>query len=477
MRTLNQSRSMKILHTSFECYPIAKVGGLADVVGALPSYQCDLGVNSDVVMPYYENAFLKKEKLKEISEGEITIDNANYKYKILDVDSNKVPFDLHLVYIEDLLDREKVYGYEDETNRYLGFQLAVLDWLLKKEKTFDLIHCHDHHTSLIPFFINYCYDYKPLESTSTVLTIHNAQYQGQFSHDKLKWFPSFDFNNVGLLDWYGMVNPLAAGIKCASKVNTVSPSYMDELKDKANGLEGLLRNETDKCIGILNGIDTAVWNPETDNMLAENYKESDVTSGKKANKKVICDTFGFDPELPLFGFIGRLVGEKSADLLPEVIRTAIQEYEDINILILGSGHEEIEQELNILKGEFTNNFNAHIGYDEKLSHLIYAGVDFLLMPSRVEPCGLNQMYSLRYGTIPIVRRTGGLKDTVVDIGDGGFGICHDQASVWDILHSIKRAIGLYNDKDTLKKIQKEIMKIDHSWTKSAQEYIDLYQSI
>ncbi len=468
---------MKILHTSFECYPIAKVGGLADVVGALPKYQNNLNVTATVTMPYYENTFVKQQKLKEISSGNIILDAVNYDYKILSLDSNEIPFNLYLIHISNLLDREQVYGYEDETNRYLGFQFALLDWVIKEKLSFDVIHCHDHHTALIPFFINYCNSYKELKNTPTIVTIHNAQYQGHFSHEKLDVLPAFDFKHVGLLDWYGSVNPLACGIKCASRVNTVSPSYMEELKENANGLEGLLRSESNKCVGILNGIDTDFWNPETDTMLVKNYKPSTVISGKKANKKELCDIYGFDIDLPLFGFIGRLVGEKSADLLPEAIRQSISEHKEINIFVLGSGHKEIENQLQPLKEEFPGKFNTHIGYDEKLSHLVYAGADFLLMPSRVEPCGLNQMYSLRYGTLPIVRRTGGLKDTVIDIGDEGFGICHDQASVWDICYSIKRGIELYNNKNLFRRKQKQIMKIDHSWTKSAQEYIDLYKLI
>jgi len=468
---------MKILHTSFECYPVAKVGGLADVVGSLPKYQCDLNVESIVAMPYYDNSFVQQQNLEQVSYGHIKVNGLDYDYKILKLSSEKIQFDLYLIHIENLLDREQVYGYEDETDRYLGFQFAVLDWIIKDQIHVDVIHCHDHHTALIPFFINYCYSYEQLKKTPTVLTIHNAQYQGHFSHDKLKVLPKFDFKHVGLLDWYGSINPLACGIKCASRVNTVSPSYMEELKERANGLEGLLRSESEKCIGILNGIDTSFWNTETDEMIVKNYKHSDVVSGKKANKKELCDRYGFNIDLPLFGFIGRLVGEKSADLLAEAIRQSINEYKEINVFVLGSGHKEVENELRQLKEEFPGKFNTHIGYDEKLSHIVYAGSDFLLMPSRVEPCGLNQMYSLRYGTIPIVRRTGGLRDTVIDIGDAGFGICHDQPRVWDIYYSIGRALTLYKDTNTFRKIQKNIMKIDHSWTKSAQEYIDLYKSI
>ncbi|CAM1372663.1 glycogen synthase [Tenacibaculum xiamenense] len=468
---------MKILHTSFECHPVAKVGGLADVVGALPKYQSNFDIDSFVVMPFYKNTYLKKKKLQEVYKGTIDLNGNTYEYVVSKFESKNISYKLFLIQIVGLLDTENVYGYTNETHRYIGFQKALLDWIQQSDLNFDVIHCHDHHTSLIPFFINHCSDYKYLQNIPTVLTIHNAQYQGQFSHENLDLLPEFDFTNVGLLDWYGSVNPLAAGIKCATKVNTVSPSYMEELKESACGLEGLLSSESQKFSGILNGIDTSVWNPETDNSLSKNYKVGNVISGKKANKLALCKEYGFNPDLPLFGFIGRLVYEKSADLLADVIREVLSNNKELNIFILGSGNEEIEKDIEQLKEEFPENFNAYIGYDEALSHLIYAGADFLLMPSRVEPCGLNQMYSLRYGTVPIVRRTGGLRDTVIDIGDGGFGICHDQASVWDICYSIGRAIELFKDQKSFRKIQKQIMKIDNSWDKSAKEYVDLYKSI
>lgn len=464
---------MNILHASFECYPVAKVGGLADVVGTLPSYQNTLEVNSTVIMPYYANGF-DTEIFDIIFKGSVKLDTSIHEYIIYTTHINKTR--ILCCYVKGLLDTSKVYGYEYDLYRYLIFQLVVLDFILNNND-FDIIHCHDHHTALIPFLINNSYAYSSLNKISTVLTIHNAQYQGQFSHDFIKLLPEFDFTKVGLLDWYGNVNPLAAGIKCANAVTTVSPSYMSELINEANGLEGLLQTESYKCKGILNGIDVDFWNPSTDSMIFKNYKVSNVISGKKGNKKEVCAKYGLDISKPLFGFIGRLVGEKSADLLPEAIRTILSSNLNINFLVLGSGHESIENDLIALKNEFPHNFNTHIGYDEKLSHWVYAASDFLLMPSRVEPCGLNQMYSLRYGTIPIVRRTGGLKDTVIDIGDGGFGICHDKASVWDIEYSVNRALALYENKELYRKIQKEIMKIDHSWTKSAQEYINLYKSI
>ena len=203
---------------------------------------------------------------------------------------------------------------------------------------------------------------------------------------------------------------------------------------------------------------------------------ADLTSGKQQNKLDICSRFKLDASKPLFSFIGRLVKEKGADLFPSVVYKSLLK-KDINILILGEGKSEIESELRSLQIHFKDNYACEIGFNEQLAHQIYAASDFLLMPSRVEPCGLNQMYALRYGTIPIVRRTGGLNDTVDDIGDGGFGICHIQASVKDVCNSINRAKKLYENKKELNKTRKKCMRIDHSWDKSAQEYLTLYKSL
>jgi len=247
----------------------------------------------------------------------------------------------------------------------------------------------------------------------------------------------------------------------------------------SNGLEALFEYERGKCIGILNGIDTKVWDPEMDTYLEDHFTTQDADSGKLASKRLLCETFHLDINKPLIIFIGRLVGEKAADLLPQVISDSIH-YMDarMNFLVLGSGEFWVEHQLESMRPHLTGLFNAQIGYNEKLSHLMYAGADFLLMPSRVEPCGLNQMYSMRYGTVPIVRRTGGLKDTVVDYGDAnGYGVCFSDASVGDITHGIYRAVALYDDNIKMSNIRKQIMELDFSWDRSAQQYIDVYKSI
>ncbi|SMC98600.1 glycogen synthase [Pedobacter nyackensis] len=474
---------MEIVHLSAECYPIAKVGGLGDVVGALPKYQNKLGHVAKVVMPAYQNKFIQENEFEVVYNGWGKLGFQTFSVKIFREQTNKLGFDLFLVHIEGLLDRENVYGYHDDTERFLAFGIAVLDWIAQWEHRPDVIHCHDHHTGLIPFMAGHCHQFKNLSQIPTVLTIHNAQYQGQFGWDKLHYIPPFDLWESGKLDWQGCINPLASAIKCAWRVTTVSPSYLDEISFKANGLEDLLAQERSKSFGILNGIDNDVWNPQTDPMLEKKYTLRTVDAGKKANKEALCATFNLDPEKPLFTFIGRLVGEKGADLLPDIFYNALITYNnEINILVLGSGDPQVEGRLWQLKEVFPGNYNVYIGYNEQLSHQIYAGADFLLMPSRVEPCGLNQMYAMRYGTVPIVRRIGGLKDTVIDIGDDGFGICHDQTSVWDVGHAIGRAYELYTDeKETssdgkrVKEIRKFIMQLDHSWDRAAQQYIDLYQ--
>lgn len=467
---------MEIIHLSAECYPVAKVGGLGDVVGALPKYQNKLGHTAKVVMPAYHTKFLLEHEFEVVYDGLVKLGFRNFPVRILREKTNKLGFDLYLVHIEGLTDREGVYGYGDDTERFLAFQIAALDWMAQWEHKPDVIHCHDHHTGLVAFMAAYCGQFRSLASVPTILTIHNGQYQGQFGWDRLHLIPSFDLWKAGLLEWRGTINPLAAAIKCSWKVTTVSPSYLEEIKHSANGLESLLSQEWAKSAGILNGIDNEVWNPATDPMLYKAYDLKTAETGKAENKAELCSVFNLDVSKPLFTFIGRLVGEKGADLLPDIFYNVLSQYgKEIGILVLGSGDPQVEGRLNHLKQMFEGSYNVFIGYNEQLSHQIYSGADFLLMPSRVEPCGLNQMYALRYGTIPVVRRIGGLKDTVTDIGDGGFGICHDQSNVWDVSRAMGRAMELYGDQNKVGEIRKFIMQLDHSWDKAAQEYINLYQ--
>lgn len=470
---------MEIIHVSAECYPVAKAGGLGDVVGALPQYQNKLGHIAKVVMPMYRTKFLYDNQWEVTHKGSATLGNSWFDYTIIKEKTNKLGFDLYLVDINGLLDREKIYSYDDDTERFTSFQIAVVDWIASWKHLPDVINVHDYHTAFIPFMLKYCYQYQHLAGIPTVLTIHNAQYQGWMSWNKSDYIPHWDGWRWGMLDWKDTINPLACGIKCASKVTTVSESYLEELRYMSNGLEPLFEYERGKCAGILNGIDTKVWDPETDTYLDNHFSTKNVGEIKKVNKQLLCDTFHLDVNKPLIIFIGRLVGEKAADLLPQVIGDSIHHMEArMNFLVLGSGEFWVERQLESMRGYLMGFFNAQIGYNEKLSHLMYAGADFLLMPSRVEPCGLNQMYSMRYGTVPIVRRTGGLKDTVIDYEDtDGYGVCFTHASVGDITHAIYRSLLLYDDKAKMEAVRKQIMELDFSWDRSAQQYIDIYTSV
>lgn len=470
---------MRIYHLSAECYPIAKVGGLADVVGALPKYQNKAGMNAAVVLPFYNRKFVRENAFDVVFRAATLLGNKRYYFEVLKERTDKLGFELYLIKIPGLLDRDEVYMYPDEREQFITFQLAFLDWISYSQQTPDIIHCHDHHVGLIPFLMYHSKLYTRLSDIATVFTIHNGQYHGVLSWSKFGYLPEVDPTQTGLLDWAGAINPLAAAVKCCWCYTTVSPSYLLELSYSSNGLEYLFHLEREKGSGIINGIDPEVWNPKTDPMIPHKYTAAKPEEGKAQNKAEICQKFGLDVEKPLISFIGRLVLEKGADLIADAIRRTMHEYPgQFSFLMLGTGEPWIEQQLAELKNQFPGQCNIFVGYDESLSHLIYAGSDFLLMPSRVEPCGLNQLYSLRYGTVPIVRSTGGLKDTVIDFGDeGGYGIRFNNISVDDISYSIGRALSLYQNKPHLELLRKRMMTLDFSWDRSAKEYITLYESL
>ncbi len=470
---------MEIIHISAECYPVAKAGGLGDVVGALPKYQCKAGHIAKVVMPMYRTKFLYENEWTVDFKGNANLGSWFFDFTIIKESTNKLGFDLFLVDINGLLDRQRIYGYDDDAERFTAFQIAVASWMSSWEHNPDVVHCHDHHTGLLPFMMQYCYDFKKLSSIPTVFTIHNAQYQGWMGWDKSRYIPRWDLWKRGMLEWADAINPLASAIKCATRVTTVSWSYMEELRFNSNGLEKLFEYERGKCIGILNGIDNEVWNPVNDKYLTDHYSVKKVTAGKQKNKESLCVQFSLDPEKPLFVFIGRLVGEKAAEILPDAIKTSIYYTQGAAcFLVLGSGDPDVEWRFTEMIEPYKGNFNAVIGYDETLSHRMYAGADFLLMPSRVEPCGLNQMYAMRYGTVPVVRSTGGLQDTVVDMGDPeGFGIRFNNASIPDVEYSIGRGISVYQDTAHMEKMRKWMMEIDHSWESTVDQYTQVYESL
>ncbi|WP_312322182.1 glycogen/starch synthase [Soonwooa sp.] len=467
---------MKIFHLSMECYPVAKVGGLSDVVGALPKYQNQMGLDASVVMPWYNNAFVYDNELEVVFDGFIHQAERMYQVIVHKEKNRKLGFDLYLVKIPGLLDREKVYGYDDESEQFIAFQHGVLHWLSAMEIRPDILHCHDYHTGLVPFMIENCPSFKFLKGVKTIGTIHNGEYQGSMSWEMSKYLPFFDASKFGLLDWNSRINPMAAMIKSSHAFNTVSKGYLEELFSSFQGLESLMHQEAQKAFGIINGIDTEVWNPKTDPMITAHFDLKNAEIGKWKNKVQLCEAYDLDPNLALFGFIGRFAGEKGADLLPEIISQAIKESDGkLNIIVLGSGNPYLEASLRELKKVYQFNFALDLGYKEYLSHQIYASADFLLMPSRVEPCGLNQMYAMRYGTIPIVRYTGGLKDTVEDISSGGSGFNFTDANAESVVHAMQRALTIFENKKMMKMLIENNMNFNFSWEKSAENYLYLYE--
>lgn len=476
---------MKVLHVSAECYPAAKAGGLGDVVGALPKYLSRIGCPTGVVIPKYSVKWINEHSFRTIYRGTIRLHHHYIPFSIEQESSNSLEFPLFVANIPGKFDREGIYtdasgrGYFDEMERALCFQQAVLQWILNSPGKPSIIHCHDHHTGLIPFMMKYCPEYQGLQHIPTVFTIHNGAYHGAVGWDKMYLLPFFQAEARGLLDWRNTINPLATAVKCAWRVTTVSPSYLEELKHNSNGMELLLQHEQHKCQGVLNGIDAQVWDPKKDKYIAMPWSDS-LAAFKEANKKVVGQRFKVDLRLPLITFIGRLVGEKGADLLPDLISRVLQSGMNVAFAILGTGQQNIHHALQHLSYNFPGRFDVALEYNEGLAHQLYAGSDFLIMPSRVEPCGLNQMYAMRYGTVPIVRSVGGLRDTVPDVGmpdNSGRGIRFDHFNLKDGHLAIYRALELYNNRPFFETVREHITTIDFSWEKSASTYLNIYQEM
>ncbi len=470
---------MNVIHLSVECYPVAKVGGLADVVGALPKYQNKLGINASVVIPWYDKPYIRDHAFDRVVSGTFNQGSATLSYEVWKQVESTLGFDLFLIKIPGFLDRSEVYGYADEGEQFIAFQHAFLDWLTISAIVPDIVHCHDYHVGLIPFLMQWGDRFHTLRTVKTVATVHNGQYQGWMNWSKGILLPAFDTWKWGLLDWDGLINPLAAAIKCSTAFTTVSEGYLKELLVEANGLQTLFASESFKGVGIVNGIDTEVWDSEKDVAIQFPFNIRNVTKGKEKNKETFCEQYKLDSRRPLLVFIGRFAYEKGADLLSEIIINLFEvKDEKISIFILGSGDSEIRDSLAPLSAKYPGYFSAYFGYDESLAHWVYASADLLLMPSRVEPCGLNQLYSLRYGTLPVVRAIGGLKDTVIDIQDPeGYGVRFAEASVESAVEGIQRAVLFSSNSAAFEKNKKRMMSLDFSWDSSAKTYIDLYNQI
>ena len=477
---------IEVLHVSSECYPAAKAGGMGDVVGALPAYLPDHGINATVVIPKYKTKWFAEQDFNIIFKGSFPLGDKQQTFVIEKLATDVLAFPFYCINLPGLFDRDSIYlaedghGFKDEPQRNIAFQTAVLEWLIIRYERFDLIHVHDHMAGLIPFFMKFCPRYEKLKLTPSIVSIHNGAYRGEFIwHEVNQFLPKFKSRNAGILDWDGRINSLATALKCAWSVNTVSPSYMEELIQDSGTLTPLYETEREKCRGILNGIDDKLWDPTIDPYLKNHLKGSKKEDWKKfkaTNKTVLEQKFKLKANRPLIGFIGRFAHQKGADLLMEGINEGLKQKLKFNAVILGSGDKELENKATNMREKHQRIVGVEIAYNEELARLIYAGCDFLIMPSRFEPCGLNQLYSMRYGTIPIASHVGGLKDTVMDIKKKGHGIVIDSLDSQGIVTALDRAVNLFQDKKLFSKIIKQISRLDYSWSNSAKVYATLYSS-
>ncbi len=471
---------MNVLHISTECYPAAKAGGMGDVVGSLPKYLKATGVEGSVLIPKYQMPWFGPKQYEIVYSGAFNQRGEHISFAIELVKDADLGFPLYVANIPGKFDRNSVYldvdgeGYKDEVERNISFQRSALIWLNDDSSSFNLVHCHDHMTGLIPFFMQYGNDFENLRDIPSFFSIHNAAYHGKISWFHKETLPPYIDEKGGFLDWDAHIHSLACAIKCAWKVNTVSPSYMKEIQSTSNSLSPLFKEESEKCIGILNGIDVDSWDPKTDSLIKYNRKRT-WNDFKVKNKAAFAEEYGLDPETAWVSFIGRFSYQKGVDTLTPAIRSLLDKGRKVSFIVLGSGSKALEDEISALESK--DNVKTLIMYNEAVAHQIYASSDFIMMPSRFEPCGLNQMFAMRYGTVPIVRATGGLIDTVKESKTDGTGFSYEEATAIDLENAIERALDLYEDVDEFKKLRSRCLKQNFSWAKSAKTYASEYKKL
>ena len=483
---------MKILMVSAEVVPFAKTGGLADAVSALAIVLNKLGHDVRIVMPRYYK--IDRSKLTPL-EGPMGVP-AGYVEAWTEVYTTIMPGTKNLpVYFidhEQCFGRDGIYGTPTDTdfqdNPYRSsvlchgaFQLCrKLDWHP------DIVHAHDWSAALAPVLLKFVERYNGFDKTASVFTIHNLGYQGVYGKHNypatgLDW--NF-FYAAGFEDW-DRINFLKAGLTSANMLTTVSPTYAREIQTPMAGfrMDALLRHRSGDLVGILNGVDTEIWNPSKDKYLTENYSVGKL-AGKAKDKAALQERMGLEvnPDIPLFGVVTRLADQKGvAEMFAPTYGSMYRICTEmkVQVVVLGAGEKWCEDELRTLESKLPN-FKAYIGYDESLSHQIEAGCDFFLMPSRYEPCGLNQMYSLLYGTLPIVHRTGGLADTVENYNEAtgdGTGFMFDELTPQSVFDTVGWAVyAWYNKPEHIKAMQKRAMKKDFSWESSAEKYLEVYKA-
>lgn len=478
---------MKVLYVTSECWPFAKTGGLGDVAYALPKELKKEGVDVRVILPKYSTMpnYLK-EKLREVAVFNVKVGWRNQYCGLLEMELDGVKF--YFIDNEYYFKREGeiayLYGYGDDVERYTFFSNAVLEALAILDFYPEIINMNDWHTGMIPLILKEKYrGLEKYKNIKTIYTIHNLQYQGVFSNNVLGDILDLPYKYLenGDVEYYGGVSFMKSGIVYSDKVTTVSPTYTNEIQTEFYGesLDGLLRANSYKLKGILNGIDYDLNNPKTDKDIFINYDIATVDK-KIENKLHLQKMLGLEvnSDIPLVGIVSRLVSQKGLDLIsyimPEIMR------EDIQMVILGTGDHQYQSMFNYYASIYPNKVSANITFDSALAQQIYASSDMFLMPSLFEPCGIGQMLAMRYGTLPIVRETGGLKDTVNPYnkftGEGN-GFSFKNYNAHEMLYCIQRAMELYKDKGKWRHLVISAMNTDSSWKKSAREYIKTYHEM
>ena len=470
---------MKVLICASEGAPYAKTGGLADVIGALPKALKQNGCDARVIMPYYKKI---KEKQLAYYKGYAYVRIGSQMEYVGIFHAIHEGIDFYFVDNDRYFHRDSFYGYGDDGERFAFFDFAVLEALRVIDFFPDILHCNDWQTGLIPYIIKANYNsYYEYNRIKTVYSIHNIQYQGIFPMD-MKNILYMPFSNS--LEFDGCINFMKAAIIESNIITTVSPNYKDEVLTDQYGykLNNILGLRYYDFVGILNGIDVDKYDPQTDKHIYKNYSIKNVTTGKKANKVALLKGFGLDDkeDVPLFGLVSRLADQKGIELLMPVIDDVIK-HSNAKFILMGSGDKVYEDFFRSIEARYPNRFKSYIGYSDPIAQKIYAGCDIFLMPSKFEPCGLGQLIAMRYGTLPLVRETGGLKDTVMAYNQyeqTGTGFTFTNFNPNDLKEVMYLAINTYNNnKDVWKKLIKQAMEKDYSWDASALVYIDLFKRL
>lgn len=483
-REIVEKKSLNILFCAAEVFPFAKVGGLADVAGALPQSLAGLDHNLYVVMPFYKKAeevcAKQNVKIQYAGKCRIPMDGREEEARIFTAAWNT--YTMVFISHPGYFSRDDVYGFHDDLQRFIFFCRASLEAAKLVNIKPDLIHAHDWHASMVPVFLKTLYKYDSFFNlTASMYTIHNLAYQGVFDVSALKTMGlGWEEFTMDKLEFYGRVNMMKGGIVYADTVSTVSEKYMEEIQTQEYGekLDGLLYSLKHKLHGITNGIDEDVWNPAEDKLIAKTFTEN-TPDGKQACKAALQKECGFpQTNAPLFSMVTRLADQKGLDILAPVMENFLKN--DVQFVVLGTGAKNYEELLQKLSAKYPAKVRSFLKFDDPLSHRIYAGSDFFLMPSRFEPCGLGQMIAMRYGTVPVVRKTGGLSDTVTDAGENkkpGNGIVFETYAKEALLDTLMRAVKLYAGGTGYKELAASAMRTDSSWGNSARKYLQIYETI